>query len=355
MMKSSYPESDVMILLKDISGQVTPLPTSERERLIQSGTHYCEMLPIEYEPSEKYLQAYQFALSTFSKATAEATMSLAEKLYEKKGDSLVIISLARAGIPIGILVKRYLKMKYHVDIPHYSISIIRGRGIDINAMNFILSLHRPSDLQFVDGWIGKGAILGQLREALKAFPLVDSELGVVSDPANLTELCGTHDDILIPSSCLNATITGLISRTFLRADIISANDFHGAAFYSDLACKDLSNSYLDTIESFFSIHCQTNNTKCSPNAITGAKIAAAIKDSYQIGDINFVKPGIGETTRVLLRRIPWKIIVNPLHMESKELKHIFQLAEEKNIPIEPSSVNLFNYKVCGLIKSLSDV
>ena len=44
--------------------------------------------------------------------------------------------------------------------------------------------------------------------------------------ANITDLCGTHEDILIPSSCLNATVTGLISRTFLRADIIGKNDFH---------------------------------------------------------------------------------------------------------------------------------
>ena len=44
-MKSSYLESDVTLLLKDISGQVTPLPTKEREKLIQSGVHYCEMLP----------------------------------------------------------------------------------------------------------------------------------------------------------------------------------------------------------------------------------------------------------------------------------------------------------------------
>ena len=57
-MKSSYLESDVTLLLKDISGQVTPLPTKEREKLIQSGVHYCEMLPLEYKPTEKYLCAF---------------------------------------------------------------------------------------------------------------------------------------------------------------------------------------------------------------------------------------------------------------------------------------------------------
>ena len=50
----------------------------------------------------------------------------------------------------------------------------------------------------------------------------------------VTELCGTHEDILIPSSCLNSTVSGLVSRTFLREDIIGEKDFHGAVFYEEL-------------------------------------------------------------------------------------------------------------------------
>lgn len=103
-----------------------------------------------------------------------------------------------------------------MEVDHYAISIIRGKGIDKNAVNYILERKPSASIQFVDGWVGKGAILSQLKEALHDYPSVDKELGVVSDPANLTDLCGTHDDILIPSSCLNATVTGLISRTFLE-------------------------------------------------------------------------------------------------------------------------------------------
>ena len=51
-MKSSYKEKDVVILLKDISGMVEPTPTEEREKKIQKGTHYSEMLPLEYEPKK---------------------------------------------------------------------------------------------------------------------------------------------------------------------------------------------------------------------------------------------------------------------------------------------------------------
>ena len=50
-MRSSYLDHDVTILLKDITGLVEPQPAAEREKKIQSGVHYCEMLPLEYSPS----------------------------------------------------------------------------------------------------------------------------------------------------------------------------------------------------------------------------------------------------------------------------------------------------------------
>ena len=57
-MRSSYKEEDVILLLKDITGLVEPQPTAVRERLIQAGTHYSEMLPIEYVPTQKYMEVY---------------------------------------------------------------------------------------------------------------------------------------------------------------------------------------------------------------------------------------------------------------------------------------------------------
>ena len=61
-MRSSYSDEDVILLLKDITGMVQPQPTEEREKLIQAGRHYSEMLPIEYVPTEKYMQVYREAL-----------------------------------------------------------------------------------------------------------------------------------------------------------------------------------------------------------------------------------------------------------------------------------------------------
>ncbi len=62
-MRSSYKSGDVTMLLKDITGLVNPQPTEERERLIQSGRHYSEMLPVEYVPTQRYMEVYQEALS----------------------------------------------------------------------------------------------------------------------------------------------------------------------------------------------------------------------------------------------------------------------------------------------------
>lgn len=297
MMKSSYHEGDVELLLKDISGLVEPLPAAEREARIQQGTHYCEMLPLEYKPTEKYMAAYRSALENYADLTASALAILAEKIYQKKGKDLVIVSLARAGIPIGILLKRYILSRYGADVKHYAVSIIRGSGIDENAMKFILQHHRAESLQFVDGWIGKGAILAQLNAALQDFPEVDTELAVVSDPANLTELCGTHEDILIPSSCLNATVTGLISRTFFREDVIGRDDFHGAAFYSELSGEDLSEQFLTAIQSRFRYGC-AESAAVQKQGACGPDIVRRIAEEYGVSDINFVKPGIGEATRV---------------------------------------------------------
>lgn len=359
-MKSSYLDRDVTLLLKDISGLVTPLPTKEREQLIQSGVHYCEMLPLEYKPTPKYMEAYQFALKAYAKTTADAVCQVAEKIYEsirkdfqedcQQFSEIVLVSLARAGIPIGILIKRYLEKKYDISVFHYSISIIRDRGIDENAIHYILERHNSMSIRFVDGWIGKGAIQRELEQALLPFPQLNPKLAVLSDPANITDLCGTHEDILIPSSCLNSTVSGLISRTFLRSDMIGEKDFHGAAFYSELMDEDLSYEFIDAIEQHFDFDTKLIDT--TPSGITGLSEVEHIAKHFDIQNINFIKPGIGEATRVLIRRVPWKLLVRPGAADNPLLAHLLQLAKEKNVPVE--EYPLQNYIACGIIKNVAD-
>lgn len=348
-MRSSYKNDDVILLLKDITGLVEPQCAEEREKLIQSGTHYCEMLPIEYVPTKKYMDVYQEALKNYARPTARAVGVLGDKIMKARGEEVVLVSLARAGIPIGILVKHYLEKKYQIKVPHYSISIIRGKGIDDNAMQYLLERYCPEQLLFVDGWIGKGAILKELKKDIAAYPGVSSDIAVIADPANVTELCGTHDDILIPSSCLNCTISGLISRTFLRDDIIKENDFHGAVFYGELADSDLSYQFIEAIEECFCMDEQPDEFMLEGQ---GVEEVEELAKHFCVTDINLIKPGIGETTRVLLRRVPWKVLIDERYRGDDQLAHIVRLAEEKGVSVE--YYPLTHYKCCGIIKKMAD-
>lgn len=348
-MRSSYLKSDVELLLKDITGLVEPMATKEREALIQSGVHYSEMLPLEYVPTPKYMQVYREALNQYAGVCAEAVGSLSDLIMEKRGKDVVLVSLARAGIPIGILLKRYMKWKYQVEVPHYSISIIRGRGIDHNAMEYLLGKYSPRQLLFVDGWIGKGAILRELQKEIRSFEGVSADIAVLADPANVTELCGTHEDILIPSSCLNSTVSGLISRTFLRSDIIGPSDFHGAVYYGELSDSDLSYDFIQAIETHF----KKENEPPKPCKETkGVDEVKRLALHYGIDDVNLIKPGIGEATRVLLRRVPWLVLVDESYKDSDDLRHLIQLAAEKGVPVEYGKLE--NYKCVGIIRKLAD-
>ena len=348
LVPSSYSPDDVTILLQNLKGKVPVLDTKEREKLNQSGVHYSEMLPVEYAPSAEYLKVYENALKSQGKQTAQAVVNLAHKILSTKPTkNIALVSLARAGTPVGILLKRYLSKYCNCDVSHYTISIIRGKGIDIAAMNYILSKHNAKDIVFVDGWIGKGAINRVLAEAVDKLNVAElsPELAVLSDPAYETKLCGTRDDFLIPSACLNSTVSGLISRTVKLKDMTD-EEYHGAVYYGENKEHDLSNAFLDEIEDYFPYLNDENNI------FKGIDEVKLIASKFNIHDINKIKPGVGETIRVLLRRVPDVILIKP-NANPKSIEPIIQLAKEKNVPIKEYS--LLGYNTCGIIKDISDL
>ena len=343
-MKTSYNEADVKVLLKDITGQILPLNSKEREIQIQNGKHYSELLPFEYNPTEEYLNLYNKCLAENALVTAKSVMILAEKIYLKKGENITLVSLARAGTPIGILLKRYFKFKYNISVEHYSISIIRDKGIDRNAMEYILKNHSADSIQFVDGWIGKGAISKELDQI--GYENIDTELAVLADPANVTSLFGTREDFLIPSSILNAPVSGLFSRTILNDDLILKDDFHGAVFYKDMI--DVSNEFIAKIEQNFTLEPVEILEK--EKIQTGLEEVLEIQKEFNVLDINLIKPSIGETTRVLMRRQPDLVLISE---ENHYITHILKLCEEKNVKV--IKYPLKNYRAVGIIKNLKDI
>ena len=359
---STYKKDDVIFLLKDISDMIVEEDNMTREKKIQSGTHYSEMIPIEYQVSDEYLNLYRTKLKENKEKLAFAIGVMSEKILKRHDENVVLVSLARAGTPIGILAKRYIKQRYNLDLPHYTISIIRDRGIDINAIKYIINKHKDSSkIQFIDGWTGKGTIANELKKACDDLEEIfnmkfDSSLAVLADPCGYSNVYGIREDFLIPSACLNSTVSGLVSRTVLRDDLIEKDDFHGAKYYKELKDVDESNKYLDIISACFENEYE-NIDKTMKNwtedIITkvGACDVKNIKQRYDIEDINFIKPGVGETTRVLLRRIPYKILVDDLN--NPKLKHILILAKEKNVEVEEFDFKA--YSCCGIIKNMKDV
>jgi hypothetical protein len=356
----SYKKEDVCFLLKDLSHIQLEDSTENREKEVQSGRHYSESLPIEYQPPKEYIDLFWQTLEEYKEKVALSIGIVAEQIYQLRGRKTVLVSLARAGTPVGILIKRYIEGKFHISVPHYSISIIRDKGIDENALNYILRNHPGFHIQFVDGWTGKGAISIELTKACQTFKNkfgieLDDTLAVLADPGHCTNLFGTREDFLIPSACLNSTVSGLVSRTVLNDNYIGENDFHGAKFYKELVKSDVSNEYIDRITlefpKIYKISAEIAETRRNEQVETsflGMSDVKRIQEEFEIGNTHLIKPGVGETTRVLLRRVPWKILLRD--PSSPYVKHIVMLAKERNVEVVPYPH--LNYLCCGLIKSV---
>lgn len=347
----SYDADEVTFLLTDLTGSIDESSLEEREQAVRYGGHYSERLPIEYEPTELYLEQFEAALVRNSAMVALAVAVSAERTVAARGlDALVLVSLARAGTPVGILFRRYLLLAYGIDVPHYSVSIIRDRGLDAVAMAWIADRHPGAVVQFVDGWTGKGAIQRELDSSAAARGL-DPRLAVVTDPGWCAALPGSRDDFLVPSACLNSTVSGLVSRTVLRSDLIGPAQFHGAKVYKEFADRDVSVRYVDTIVAKFDdgvvSHARAEAaTPIEPPDWSGWAAVEAIGRTFGLADMNLVKPGVGESTRVLLRRLPERLLLRT-DEPSADLLHLVQLADERGVPTEVYPD--MPYNCCGII------
>ncbi len=354
----SYSPAEVSWLLSDLSGHDLEAPTEEREEAIQSGgAHYAESLPVEYQPSAEYQELFAIALAQSADRLAHAVGVVTELVLARRGAATVLASLARAGTPVGILMRRWAQRRHGLDLPHYALSIVRGRGIDAVALRYLTQRHDPADVMFVDGWTGKGAIARELAAAVGAAnaefgTAFAPDLAVLADTGHCVELFGTREDYLIPSACLNSTVSGLVSRTVLNDRLIGPGQFHGAKFYASLADADVSAVFLDAVTARFdavagAVARDWPLLRDADRRPTWAGWAAvqAISADYGIADLNLIKPGVGETTRVLLRRVPWRVLIRP--DAAGELGHVTLLAHQRGVEIV--EVPDLAYRCVGLI------
>ncbi len=360
LVSSSYAPDEVTFLLTDLSGYDLELDLGDRERAIQAGRNYAEMLPVEYAPGPGYLELFDSTLATGARRLAEHVGVVTELVLAARGPGTVLVSLARAGTPIGILMRRWAQFAHGLDLPHYSVSIVRGVGIDTVALDHLAARHDTSKVMFVDGWTGKGAIVKELQAALSAYGVAGGaafpgDLAVIADPGAAALHFGTRQDILIPSACLNSTVCGLVSRTVYSRELIGPGMFHGAKVYRELAAQDRSAQFLDAVSEQFpavapEVAARLPTAHEGDRTVTfrGLEEVAQIQQEFGLPSMHLVKPGLGETTRVLLRRLPWQLLVHPDREE--QLAHLFLLAEERRVPVVRRSD--MSYSAVGLVRPL---
>lgn len=348
----SYDPDDVIFLLKP--AQIEPTAIAEKERLIQSGArHYSEMLSAESVPDARYLRLYDQALAANGARVRHDVETLARAIADRPqtAQNCVIVSLARAGTPIGILLKRALR-RIGIEAWHYSVSILRGRGIDENALAYIARRHGTANAVFVDGWTGKGAIRGELDRALASGTSGFAPfLAVVADPAGRADLAATFDDYVIPGGLLNGIVSGLVSRSVRNDALVGPDDFHACLVLSDHAASDRSRIYIDAIERAGAW--QPETAPWSAAAATEVRAAAggaiaAIAAECGVRDLNRIKPGIAEATRAILRRVPDRIYVQ--RRGDADVAHIVLLADAAGVPVIER--NLRSYRAVTIIKDL---
>lgn len=352
----SYDSADVTFLLKPV---VLPfIDVEAKEAAIQSGQrHYSEMLAPEKCPTPEYMEAFRGAFAANRSRVGRDVASLAKALALRGVGETVLVSLARAGTPVGVLLKRALSALGRKSV-HYSVSIIRDRGIDLVAMRAILARHSASDVVFVDGWTGKGAIGNELAKAVSCdLPeLSGAPLCVLSDLAGVADIAAGDEDYVIPSAILNGVISGLVSRTVLNADLIGPCDFHGCVVLHHLAELDLSRTYVDD-QMVDVLACLADAEPAywgEEERLRTAAVSSAFVESMlaRTGtkDRNRIKPGIGESTRALLRRVPDRLFVRDT--AAREVGHLMSLATERGVQVEVDPA--LPYGACAVIKTLGD-
>ncbi|MCW0973849.1 cysteine protease StiP family protein [Pantoea sp. JV6] len=350
----SYLSTDVQFLLTTVQMEMTPV--DEKEHLIQSGQkHYSDMLSQEPAPSSAHLELFGRALDLGAARMAKEVLSLAKGLVSHIGNTpVILVSLVRAGVPLGVMLQRAMT-DMGLESHHYAISIIRDRGIDTKALDYIEAKHGTGGIVFVDGWTGKGAITNQLVESLKGrtgYPNIP-RLAVLADPAGCAWLAASDDDWLIPFGIMGAPVSGMVSRS-----VWTESGFHGCMECGHLKEFECSTMLVDTIDHIRKKLCEEDVPVAAPFSSQNnnqRKISLQVIDQlaakYGITNINRIKPGIAEATRAVLRRVPDHVLVKS--KDDKDVELLVYLAEQRGIYIEEVGEALGQYRAVTIIKKVA--
>ncbi|WP_296268215.1 cysteine protease StiP domain-containing protein [Pseudomonas sp. UBA6562] len=349
----SYLPDDVQFLLRPVNLELTDV--LEKERLIQTQQkHYSEMISAEHAPSATHMTLYERSLRQNGVRMAADVQALALALAgHAPGTTLALVSFVRAGLPLGVLLRRALR-DLGRDVRHYGISIVRDRGIDQDALDAIVDAHGADSILFVDGWTGKGAIAGELQRCLGADPrFTDApRLVVLADPCGRAWLAASAEDWIIPSGILGATVSGLVSRSIWPVE----GGLHGCVVYDALREHDVTRSFIERIEAARVGVAAVPARPWTPVQAAGLQAEAlavvqGLARRFDIANFNRIKPGIAEATRAVLRRVPDQVLVRD--RGDADVQLLIHLTDRAGIEVQAVGDELGPYRAVTIIRGVS--
>lgn len=360
LIEHTFNPNDVEILLAQIEPEY--LSEQERQARIEQGQHFNEVLSKEAPPSEANLQLFRKQVFRFGDDMAALVVDLAHKVVQVQREP-VLVSLVRAGTPTGVLVKHALALM-GVNAPHFSVSIVQGRGFDEQAIKLILERgYRPEQLIFIDGWTGKGVVRRELSHALTklegTYGEFTNQLFVLSDIAGVAEHASTRDDVLIPSALLSGPLCGLVSRTLYRP----GTELHAAARLNYMEDIDVSRWFIYDMIPRIEAVLETRKGLSTPDADEEKGVVLAdiidaidaqnamrkfldmIMKQYVLVSTNQIKPGVGESSRLFLRKKPLRLIIR--NDQDASVQHLIEHARDKGVDIDVRAD--MPYRACTLM------
>ncbi|UBV44778.1 cysteine protease StiP family protein (plasmid) [Deinococcus taeanensis] len=324
-MNHTFPPQDVTFHLD--TGSPRLVSVTEKETLIHRGESCGTLLVPEEAPV--WGEHFDRTLQTFAPRTAGLVAGVTRQIMEHHA-APVLVSLARGGTPAVVLIRREAR-RLGLDWPYHSVSIMRGEGLDVHAYREVLGAHPEREVVFVDGWTGQGSIQAALNASVSGV-----RLAVLSDPAGVSTYAGTYEDVLIPHALLNATVCGLLSRTFLQG-----RGRHAVILEKRLKEHDRTAAYLDAVSHATPVPQERGRRPGNPVAYT-----LAIAGMYGVTDSHRITPSVGEASRALLRRAPCELLLR--QWGHPDTQHLEDVARRRGVAVYVHSD--LPYQACILMQ-----
>ncbi len=182
-------------------------------------------------PEPRLDAAFERLLLASIEREKDAVLGMVEALADRVAVAApsppVLVSILRAGVPVGALLARSLKRRFGAPVPLVALSLFDGLGWDAAALESALADHPGRPVVFVDSWTSGGGVARELQRSYARW--LDSgrpdftggegpRLAVLCDPRGLADFSAVRADRFVPSSLFTAPETLGFSRGFATAD-----------------------------------------------------------------------------------------------------------------------------------------